>query len=97
VTAPQTLLHSTRIEILPKTADAARTILQQIAYYPIQGKSADEKVALPWKIEYYRKVTPSGAHRVLVSRLDFKSSVSCQKREGWVRFPHAPANIFLKK
>jgi hypothetical protein len=30
-------------------------------------------------------------HRVLVSLLDFKSSVACQKRAGWVRFPHAPA------
>ena len=32
-----------------------------------------------------------GVHRVLVSLLDFKSSVACQKRARWVRFPHAPA------
>jgi hypothetical protein len=30
-------------------------------------------------------------HRALVSLLDFKSSVACYKRAGWVRFPHAPA------
>jgi hypothetical protein len=30
-------------------------------------------------------------HRVLVSLLDFKSSVACYKRAGWVRFPHTPA------
>lgn len=32
-----------------------------------------------------------GADRVLVSLLDFKSSVAAQKVAGWVRFPHAPA------
>ena len=37
-----------------------------------------------------------GVHRVLVSLLDFKSSVACQKRARWVRFPHAPArNIVI--
>jgi len=36
-----------------------------------------------------------GVHRVLVSLLDFKSSVACQKRARWVRFPHAPARILL--
>jgi hypothetical protein len=30
-------------------------------------------------------------YRVLVSLLDFKSSVPCQKWGWWVRFPHAPA------
>ena len=34
-----------------------------------------------------------GVHRVLVSLLDFKSSVAGHKLAGWVRFPHAPANI----
>ncbi len=33
-----------------------------------------------------------GVHRVLVSLLDFKSSVAGHKPAGWVRFPHAPAN-----
>ena len=32
-----------------------------------------------------------GVHRVLVSLLDFKSSVAGHKPAGWVRFPHAPA------
>jgi hypothetical protein len=34
-----------------------------------------------------------GVHRVLVSLLDFKSSVAGHKLAGWVRFPHAPANL----
>ena len=37
-----------------------------------------------------------GGHGVLVPPLDFKSSVACQKRARWVRFPHAPArNIVI--
>jgi len=36
-----------------------------------------------------------GAHGVLVSLLDFKSSVASQNLAGWVRFPHAPANLLF--
>jgi len=36
-----------------------------------------------------------GVHRVLVSLPDFKSGVACQKRAGWVRFPHAPAILLF--
>jgi len=32
-----------------------------------------------------------GVDGVLVSLLDFKSSVACYKRAGWVQFPHTPA------
>ncbi len=36
-----------------------------------------------------------GVHRVLVSLLDFKSSVAGHKPAGWVRFPHAPAKFYF--
>ena len=40
-------------------------------------------------------LSTTGAHRVLVSRPAFKAGVAYQKWAGWVRFPHAPARLFL--
>ena len=42
-----------------------------------------------------RRTTNLGAYKVLVSFPDFKSGVACHKWAGWVRFPHAPANLLL--
>jgi hypothetical protein len=64
------------------------------AFFRIDALSCLTSVALAMEVGN-QVISTVGADRVLVSLLDFKSSVAGQNLAGWVRFPHAPATYMV--